>query len=147
MMDFKRLNKNSKIVMLDMRNKTIEDFNNTIKEIEEPTEDGSHRLILQMQIENECLFLEYICVENDGNCGHDYNSKIKDGDIEFENALDTVINKDPFGAKYSGKRIREIFENGDAAWLDFALKNMHNPFILDKLKYIVSRGGYGKILC
>ena len=105
-----------------------------------------HNLILQMAISEteKRILVEYLPKEEPHT---DAPYKWVSGDMDFENSLDTIINKDPFGAKYSGRAIREIFENGDREWLDIALSKMHNAFIVDKLKYILERGGYGKILC
>lgn len=67
------------------------------------------------------------------------------GDIDFENYLDTTINKDPFGGKWSGKTIRAVFEAGDAEWVHRATTEMRNDFIRSKVEYIMQRGGYGKV--
>ena len=136
-MEFKRLNKNSVVRIYS----TIDFLNNeeTLFIIEE------NNTILQM-IEHEAtdsLIVEYLPREQNVMT----NDVSFERDIEFENNLDTIINTDPFGAKYSGKSIREIFECGDREWLDKALKLMHNEFIRKKLQYIVDRGGYGKIKC
>lgn len=133
-MEFKRLNKNS-----ILRIYSLKDFLNneeTLFSIEEKN------TILQM-IEHEAtdsLIVEYLPREIQEQSAVSFER-----DIEFDNALDTIINNDPFGAKYSGKPIRCIFENGDNEWLDKALNLMHNEFIRKKLEYIVARGGYGKI--
>lgn len=132
-MEFKRLNKNSKLHFFVLNNTNIEQL------AEHENEDT---IILQIvQIDAIVHVVEYIPREKNAlqieNCF--------ERDIEFDNALDTIINNDPFGAKYSGKPIRCIFENGDNEWLDKALNLMHNEFIRKKLEYIVARGGYGKI--
>lgn len=135
-MEFKRLNKNSIIRIYGLK-----DFLNNEETLFSIEEDNT---ILQM-IEHEAtdtLIVEYLPRE-----AQEQSAVSFERDIEFENNLDTIINTDPFGAKYSGKSIREIFECGDREWLDKALKLMHNEFIRKKLQYIVDRGGYGKIKC
>ncbi len=60
-------------------------------------------------------------------------------DMEYENALTTVLNNDPQG-KYSGRTLEEIFNDPNGAqWVDWALKNMHNKFILDRVKIIYNK--------
>ena len=62
-------------------------------------------------------------------------------DMEYENALTTVLNNDPQGM-YSGKTLEEIFNDPNGArWVDWALKNMHNKFILDRVKIIYNKRG------
>lgn len=53
-------------------------------------------------------------------------------DQALENALDTVLNKDPFGDVYSGWKLKDIMEN-DPEWIDKAIKDLKNTFIKDKL--------------
>lgn len=136
-MDFKRLNKESEINIFDMEKISTAQFVDAINNIEK------NGIILQMAIQQDTslMVIEYLPTKE-----HETPYKCIDGDIEFENSLDTIINNDPFGAKYSGKMIREIFENGDKQWIDTALSKMHNQFIVNKLKYIVERGGYGKVV-
>lgn len=134
-MEFKRLNKNS---FIKLYTTGFFENNEILYEIEE------NNTILQI-VEHErtnTLIVEYLPRESQEQIAVSFER-----DIEFENNLDTIINTDPFGAKYSGKSIREIFECGDREWLDKALKLMHNEFIRKKLQYIVDRGGYGKIKC
>lgn len=135
-MEFKRLNKNSqlKFIYLSPDNKL-----DSFIDVNEIVEDG---VLLQMVgIES----LHQIVLEILPREAQEQSTSSFERDIEFDNALDTIINNDPFGAKYSGKPIRCIFENGDNEWLDKALNLMHNEFIRKKLEYIVARGGYGKI--
>lgn len=133
---FKRMNKNSKLAWRWAGFFEIDDFEN------EQTQ------VLQV------VFVP----QHDGNGGFfmvEYISRLEEEmtspvgttttDIDFENYLETTINKDPFGGKYSGKQIKDVFLAGDKAWLDNALSNMKNDFIRDRLEYIVARGGYGKI--
>ena len=133
-MEFKRLNKNSVIRFYDI--KEFLNDESTLYVIEEKN------TILQMveHFETDTLIVEYLPRE-----AQEQSAVSFERDIEFDNALDTIINNDPFGAKYSGKPLRCIFENGDNEWLDKALNLMHNEFIRKKLEYIVARGGYGKI--
>lgn len=136
------MHKNSKLKVYILNNGTTANAVDDILKLE-----ASNFLILQIaEISACCLIIEY--VENDTNFADKLpqQSPLKsEDDMQFENYLDTIILRDPFG-KYSGKMIREIFENGDEKWLDTAFERMHNTFILDKLKFIVDRGGYGKII-
>lgn len=142
-MDFKRMNKNSKLIMCSRFGPDA--LSSKIEEIEK------QNLILQIMsvplfnnslVDNDYFLIEYIS-KLEENLNDEPKSK---NDIDFENYLDTTINKDPFGGKYSGMKIKSIFENGDKQWLETALKEMKNEFIKDRLKYIVERGGYGKII-
>lgn len=89
----------------------------------------------------QTFIVEYI--EREGS-SEEKNESLKP-DLDFQNYLETYINRDPFGGKYSGKMIKEVFEAGDKRWLDTALKEMKNEFIRERLQYIIDRGGYGKI--
>ena len=143
-MEFKRLNKNSKIIFCSRFGP--ESLGAKIVEIE------NQNLILQIvnvpfvrdssTIDNDYFIIEYIS-KLEETMTDEPKSK---HDIDFENYLETTINKDPFGGKYSGMKLRTIFEQGDKQWLETALKEMKNEFIKDRLKYIVERGGYGKII-
>lgn len=57
-------------------------------------------------------------------------------DMEYENALTTVLNKDPRG-QFSGKTLQEIFDapNG-MEWVEWALRDMKNKFIVDRVRTI-----------
>lgn len=142
-MEFKRLNKNSKLKLCGVNELT----QNFISMLEE------ENIILQIvdfsrtikSIDNSECYIVGIIVEYLPREAQEQSAVSFERDIEFDNALDTIINNDPFGAKYSGKPIRCIFDNGDNEWLDKALNLMHNEFIRKKLEYIVARGGYGKI--
>lgn len=136
-MEFKRLNKNSKIRFYSM--KEFLNDESTLDSIEDKY------LILQMHTheETDTMVVEYISKLEDEM----FDEPKSKHDIDFENYLDTTLNKDPFGGKYSGMKLRAIFEAGDKQWLATALKEFKNEFIRDRLQYIVDRGGYGKIIC
>lgn len=57
-------------------------------------------------------------------------------DMEYENALTTILNKDPRG-QFSGKTLQEIFDapNG-MEWVEWALREMKNKFIVDRVRTI-----------
>lgn len=136
MENFKRLNKNSKLRLYALQ--SFMNDESTLESIEE------NNIVVQMVADHESdtLIVEYISkleadIEDEPKSKHD---------IDFENYLDTIINKDPFGGKYSGMKIRTVFEQGDEQWLRIALEQMKNEFIRDRLQYILDRGGYGKII-
>lgn len=136
MENFKRMNKNSKL-KLYTKNQFFYD-NDIIDQIE------CDNTILQMvECDQDTIMVEFI-----SKLEEDMTSPASSVqyDIDFQNYLDTIINKDPFSAKYSGKPIRAVFEAGDEKWLEKALNEMRNEFIRDRLQYIVDRGGYGKII-
>lgn len=134
---FKRLNKNSKLEIYDAHCFWGDD-------------------ITLITLEEENTIIQIIPIEESNKLLVEYVSKLEENlrepvgipthDMQMQDNLDTIINYDPFGNKYSGKPIRDIFEAGDKAWIDKALKNMKNEYIREKLEYIVSRGGYGKVL-
>lgn len=137
-MEFKRLNKNSKLKVFVLTNGTMGEAIAEILNIE-----SSNSLVLQVAlISGTCLIIEYISKLEETMIDEPKSKH----DIDFENYLETTINKDPFGGKYSGMKLKTIFEQGDKQWLETALKEMKNEFIKDRLKYIVDRGGYGKII-
>lgn len=57
-------------------------------------------------------------------------------DMEYENALTTVLNNDPRG-QFSGKTLKDIFDapNG-IEWVEWALRDMKNKFIVDRVRTI-----------
>lgn len=57
-------------------------------------------------------------------------------DMEYENALTTILNNDPRG-QFSGKTLKEIFDapNGKE-WVEWALRDMKNKFIVDRVRTI-----------
>lgn len=133
------MNKNSKLLVCNTNTTSQEEF---ITHIE--TTESAQNQILQIAQLTDIIIIEYISrleEEMTAPCGQPQH------DIDFENYLDTIINRDPFGAKYSNQPIKAVFEAGDKQWLDTALKNMKNEFIRERLQYIVERGGYGKIKC
>lgn len=135
MENFRRINANSILIMADRQQ-----FLNDSQWVAAIEHD---KTILQL-----CNFGDdTIIIEALPKTALTENKKELETDFDFENYLDTVINRDPFGAKYSGKKIKDIFIAGDKDWLDNALKNMKNEFIRERLQYIVDRGGYGKINC
>jgi len=134
-MEFKRLNKNSKLKFYGYdffyKNDTLDsiEYSNTILQI--VTNEQTETVIV------ECISQLAETMIDEPKSKHD---------IDFENYLETTINKDPFGGKYSGMKLKTIFEQGDKQWLETALREMKNEFIKDRLRYIVERGGYGKII-
>lgn len=64
-------------------------------------------------------------------------------DMEYENALTTVLNNDPRG-QFSGKTLKEIFDapNGKE-WVEWALANMKNKFIVDRVRAIYNHNNCG----
>lgn len=64
-------------------------------------------------------------------------------DMEYENALTTVLNNDPRG-QFSGKTLKEIFDapNGKE-WVAWALANMKNKFIVDRVRAIYNHDNCG----
>lgn len=138
-MSFKRMNVNSMICYGELDKLLYNENANTI--ILQIVSLGTQRVCDDGIVRDEFL-CEYIDKPKQSEM-----AVARSDDIDFENYLDTTINKDPFGAKYSGKKIREVFENGDIQWLEKALKELRNEFLRDRLQYIVDRGGYGKIQC
>lgn len=64
-------------------------------------------------------------------------------DMEYENALTTVLNNDPRG-KFSGKTLQEIFNDPSGKeWVEWALANMKNKFILERVRAIYEHNQRG----
>lgn len=139
-MEFKRLNKNSKVILCSRFG--TESLGFKIVEIEE-----SNTILQIVSVpygsDEDSFLIEYISKLEEEM----FDEPKSRADIDFENYLDTTLNKDPFGGKYSGMKLRAVFEAGDKQWLATALKEFKNEFIRDRLQYIVDRGGYGQIIC
>lgn len=142
MENFKRINKNSKISVGPIEQLLY--LENATTMILQITGTGVKSCIDDPLGEYEIFICEYIERSEAQMPDH---IGMPTADIDFENYLDTIINSDPFGGKYSNKPIKAVFEAGDREWLDTALKNMKNKFIRERLQYVVDRGGYGKIKC
>lgn len=146
MENFKRINKNSFLYFIEQKF----DFNDLDQGGEGQAFENNEYIILQIWLNPICPhdensiagIIEYIKREGQGI--GEGKTELKP-DLDFENYLETYINRDPFGGKYSGKMIKEVFDAGDKRWLDTALKEMKNEFIRERLQYIIDRGGYGKI--
>lgn len=63
---------------------------------------------------------------------------------EVTEALNTVLNTDPFGLKQEGKTLKEIYKTCPE-WWDTATKKLKNKFIKDKMdiidKYVDEQAG------
>ena len=71
------------------------------------------------------------------------NAKQKDKEI-LKEACETVLKIDPFGGKFNGKKLIEIYKS-NILWVDKAIKEMRNKFIVDKLLLIQKGVNDGKI--
>ena len=98
--------------------------------------------ILQLyQLDNNCFIVESVPAD----VWPDYLSSLSqedqppksDGGLpqEVTEALDTVLNTDPFGLKQEGKTLKEIYKTCPE-WWDTATKKLKNKFIKGKMDII-----------
>lgn len=60
-------------------------------------------------------------------------------DEQLNECRDTVLNRDPFGFGFSGKKLGEIEKDPHGlTWLERASKEMRNEFIRTKVDYILN---------
>lgn len=62
----------------------------------------------------------------------------------LDEACNTVLKTDPFGGKYNGFKLIDILKS-NALWVDKALEEMRNKYIVDRLKLILKGVEDGKI--
>lgn len=62
----------------------------------------------------------------------------------LDEACNTVLKTDPFGGKYNGFKLIDIYKS-NILWVDKALNEMHNKYIVDRLKIIQKGVEDGKI--
>lgn len=55
-------------------------------------------------------------------------------DSKLEDAMNTVINYDPFGGKFTGKTVAEACRSTE--WTEKAVKGLKNMFLLDRVKLV-----------
>ena len=65
-------------------------------------------------------------------------------DKKLAEACDTILKTDPFGAQYNGYKLIDIVKT-DYLWLDKALKEMKNQYIVNRLIIIKEAIDNGKI--
>lgn len=83
------------------------------------------------------LFLEEQAILGNQKAVAEENEKLKD-------ACETILTTDPFGAKYSGWKLIDIYK-ANFLWVDQALKEMRNKYIVERLKIIKEAVDNGKI--
>lgn len=98
--------------------------------------------IIQVGFVNEFIFIEKI---NQEDLQKYYAEKIDNSkescenkkDEKLEEALNTVLNTDPFCFGYEGKKLGEIFEiDKTGEWVKKALEKMKNEYIVKRIKLI-----------
>jgi len=63
---------------------------------------------------------------------------------ELTEACETVLKIDPFGGKYNGFKLIDICK-ANILWVYKAINEMHNKYIVDRLKIILKGAEDGKI--
>ena len=107
--------------------------------------------ILQLyQLDNNCFIVESVpsdvWPEYLASLSQEEQSPKSDGGLpqEVTEALDTVLNTDPFGLKQEGKTLKEIYKTCPE-WWDTATKKLKNKFIKGKMdiidKYVDEQAG------
>lgn len=98
--------------------------------------------ILQLyQLDNNCFIVESVPAdvwpEYLASLSQDEQPPKSDGGLPQEviEALDTVLNTDPFGLKQEGKTLKEIYKTCPE-WWDTATKKLKNKFIKGKMDII-----------
>ena len=107
--------------------------------------------ILQLyQLDNNCFIVESVPAdvwpEYLASLSQDEQPPKSDGGLPQEviEALNTVLNTDPFGLKQEGKTLKEIYKTCPE-WWDTATKKLKNKFIKGKMdiidKYVDEQAG------
>ena len=107
--------------------------------------------ILQLyQLDNNCFIVESVpsdvWPEYLASLSQEEQSPKSDGGLpqEVTEALNTVLNTDPFGLKQEGKTLKEIYKTCPE-WWDTATKKLKNKFIKGKMdiidKYVDEQAG------
>lgn len=101
--------------------------------------------ILQVEQVGNLIAVEYLQPEDAEEYQHSTDATPEKNivDMEYENALTTVLNNDPRG-QFSGKTLKEIFDapNGKE-WVEWALANMKNKFIVERVRAIYNHNNVG----
>ena len=112
--------------------------------------DNRVDIIQLYQVDNNCFIVESVPAdvwpEYLASLSQEQQPPKSDGGLpqEVTEALDTVLNTDPFGLKQEGKTLKEIYKTCPA-WWDTATKKLKNKFIKGKMdiidKYVDEQAG------
>lgn len=128
---FKKSTKNSKITVIGKDTLNKDTLNDVPININEDS-------ILQIAYIDQYFIIEYLPKEEQEKLFEEKEQKKEDE--ELENAMDTILNSDPFGGVHAGQKLGYIYQN-DKKWIERALKELRNTFILDRIKIIVNKLG------
>lgn len=140
-MEIKRISKWSDMTLV--KEKDIEDF------LKEKSRIGA--TVIQVVSENGIFIIEFVHKDLIEEYREEQSPKFKTDKVEYieelktkedkelESALDTIFTNDPL-RKYSGCKLRDMFDNHDAESINWYLNNLHNKYICDKIKLIVESG-------
>ena len=112
--------------------------------------DNRVDIIQLYQVDNNCFIVVSVPVdvwpEYLASLSQEQQPPKSDGGLpqEVTEALDTVLNTDPFGLKQEGKTLKEIYKTCPE-WWDTATKKLKNKFIKGKMdiidKYVDEQAG------
>ena len=112
--------------------------------------DNRVDIIQLYQVDNNCFIVESVPAdvwpEYLASLSQEQQQPKSDGGLpqEVTEALDTVLNTDPFGLKQEGKTLKEIYKTCPE-WWDTATKKLKNKFIKGKMdiidKYVDEQAG------
>ena len=112
--------------------------------------DNRVDIIQLYQVDNNCFIVESVPAdvwpEYLASLSQEQQPPKSDGGLpqEVTEALDTVLNTDPFGLKQEGKTLKEIYKTCPE-WWDTATKKLKNKFIKGKMdiidKYVDEQAG------
>ena len=112
--------------------------------------DNRVDIIQLYQVDNNCFIVESVPAdvwpEYLASLSQEEQPPKSDGGLpqEVTEALDTVLNTDPFGLKQEGKTLKEIYKTCPE-WWDTATKKLKNKFIKGKMdiidKYVDEQAG------
>lgn len=103
--------------------------------------DNRVDIIQLYQVDNNCFIVESVPAdvwpEYLASLSQEQQPPKSDGGLpkEVTEALDTVLNTDPFGLKQEGKTLKEIYKTCPE-WWDTATKKLKNKFIKGKMDII-----------
>ena len=112
--------------------------------------DNRVDIIQLYQVDNNCFIVESVPAdvwpEYLASLSQEQQPPKSDGGLpqEVTEALNTVLNTDPFGLKQEGKTLKEIYKTCPE-WWDTATKKLKNKFIKGKMdiidKYVDEQAG------
>lgn len=132
MNNFKRIDKRSTLVFWPKKDQT-DDFDSLFETIDNAEITGEVLQVAWLDDGHAIVEVLPFAVENETKD----ESAVEDE--QLNECRDTILNRDPFGFGFSGKKLGEIEKDPRGlTWLERASKEMRNEFIRQKVDYILN---------